>query len=170
MAKAGPPCMKKHPPGNGFRWVVESFGTNGRLTEMQSAVGLIQLGRMKEWKQKRQDNVAQILEVCRKFSGLRVPEVPDHVDHAGYRAYVFARPENLKRGWSRDRIMEQINALGVPCYVGSCSEVYREKVLKNRMATPETSAECQRTWRNQPHVSRASHFKKIRYCQNTQSD
>ncbi|QPJ61259.1 MAG: DegT/DnrJ/EryC1/StrS aminotransferase family protein [Candidatus Nitronauta litoralis] len=121
---------KKHPPGNGFRWVVESFGTNGRLTEMQSAVGLIQLGRMKEWKQKRQDNVAQILEVCRKFSGLRVPEVPDHVDHAGYRAYVFARPENLKRGWSRDRIMEQINALGVPCYVGSCSEVYREKVFE----------------------------------------
>jgi dTDP-4-amino-4,6-dideoxygalactose transaminase len=30
---------------------------------------------------------------------------------------------------SRDRIIESINAEGVPCYQGSCSEVYLEKAF-----------------------------------------
>ncbi len=120
---------RKHPPGNGFKWVVESFGTNGRLTEMQSAIGIIQLGRLPKWKRQRQDNVACIYEACRESPSLRVPDVPRHVSHACYRAYVFVRQENLKKGWSRDRIMDEINKLGVPCYAGSCSEVYREKAF-----------------------------------------
>jgi dTDP-4-amino-4,6-dideoxygalactose transaminase len=39
------------------------------------------------------------------------------------------RPERLRAGWSRDRIIEAINAAGVPCYQGSCSEVYLEKAF-----------------------------------------
>jgi dTDP-4-amino-4,6-dideoxygalactose transaminase len=35
----------------------------------------------------------------------------------------------LAIGWSRDRIIEAINAQGVPCYQGSCSEVYLEKAF-----------------------------------------
>ncbi len=37
------------------------------------------------------------------------------------------QPERLAPDWSRDRIVEAINAEGVPCYLGSCSEVYLEK-------------------------------------------
>jgi len=36
---------REHPPG--FRWLHESVGTNWRLTEMQSAIGRIQLQRMR---------------------------------------------------------------------------------------------------------------------------
>ena len=39
------------------------------------------------------------------------------------------RPDNLASGWSRDRIIDAINAQGVPCYQGSCSEVYLEKAF-----------------------------------------
>ena len=120
---------KQHPPG--FRWLHESFGTNWRLTEMQSAIGRIQLKRMPEWSVKRQQNAASINASCQAFSALRVPVVPDTIEHACYKYYVFVRPEKLKPGWSRDRIVDEIVKLGVPCFQGSCSEVYLEKAFDN---------------------------------------
>ena len=43
----------------------------------------------------------------------------------------------MKEGWSRDRIAEEINALGIPCYQGSCSEVYLEKAFDGTGWRPE---------------------------------
>ena len=57
--------------------------------------------------------------------------------HAQYKAYAYVRPENLAPGWSRDRIVQEINALGVPCYQGSCSEVYLEKAFDGTGWRPE---------------------------------
>lgn len=119
----------QHPPG--FRWVHESFGTNWRLTEMQSAIGRVQLGYMPAWHEARKRNAKKIMAAASSCSALRVPSVPDNFEHAWYKAYVFVRPELLGDGWSRDRIIEKINVLGVPCYVGSCSEVYLEKAFDN---------------------------------------
>ncbi|MEN8170723.1 MAG: DegT/DnrJ/EryC1/StrS aminotransferase family protein [Pseudomonadota bacterium] len=119
---------REHPPG--FRWLHESFGTNWRMTEMQAAIGRIQLKRMSEWHASRKANAKAILEICQQLPGaLRVPSVPKNIEHAWYKCYVFVRSEGLKVGWDRDRIMSEINALGVPCYSGSCSEVYLEKAF-----------------------------------------
>ncbi len=120
---------KEHP--SGFRWLHESFGTNWRMFEMQAVIGRIQLTRMADWHTARTHNATQILSACAKSHALRVPVVPDYIEHAWYRAYAFVRPEALATGWSRDRIMAEINALGVPCYSGSCSEVYLEKAFDN---------------------------------------
>lgn len=57
--------------------------------------------------------------------------------HAQYKAYAYVRTENLAEGWSRDRIVHETNALGVPCYQGSCSEVYLEKAFDNTGWRPE---------------------------------
>ena len=118
---------REHP--SGFRWLHESFGTNWRMIEMQAAIGRIQLTRMSDWHATRQANAQKILNTCTQIPALRVPVVPKDIDHAWYRAYAFVRPEALADGWSRDRIMAEINAAGVPCYSGSCSEVYLEKAF-----------------------------------------
>jgi dTDP-4-amino-4,6-dideoxygalactose transaminase len=55
----------------------------------------------------------------------------DGCTHAYYKFYAYVRPENLAPGWTRDRIIHEINARDVPCYVGSCSEVYLEKAFDN---------------------------------------
>jgi dTDP-4-amino-4,6-dideoxygalactose transaminase len=34
-------------------------------------------------------------------------------------------------GWNKERIIEAINDAGVPCYSGSCSEVYLEKAFES---------------------------------------
>lgn len=118
---------REHP--SGFRWLHESFGTNWRMIEMQAAIGRIQLTRMAEWHAARQANSQKILDTCTQSPALRVPVVPENIEHAWYRAYAFVRPEALADGWSRDRIMAEINVAGVPCYSGSCSEVYLEKAF-----------------------------------------
>ncbi|WP_276668873.1 DegT/DnrJ/EryC1/StrS family aminotransferase [Thalassolituus oleivorans] len=120
---------REHPPG--FRWLHESFGTNWRMTELQAVIGRIQLQHMPEWTRIRNSNSAQIWEAARDCAGLRVPVVPAGIQHAAYKCYVFVQPEALKEDWNRDRIMEEVNARGVPCFSGSCSEVYLEKAFDN---------------------------------------
>jgi dTDP-4-amino-4,6-dideoxygalactose transaminase len=120
---------REHAPG--FRWVHESFGTNWRMTEMQAVLGRIQLQRMAAWHAQRLANARQLWSCAHGLSGLRVPEVPLDIEHAAYKCYVFVEPQRLACGWSRDRIIAELNAAGVPSYSGSCSEVYNEKAFDN---------------------------------------
>jgi dTDP-4-amino-4,6-dideoxygalactose transaminase len=120
---------RNHP--SGFRWLHESFGTNWRMTEMQAVIGRIQLSRMPEWHQKRLENARKIWGSVQLLKGLRVPTIPAHIEHAAYKCYVFVEEAELASGWNRDRIMNEILALGVPCYSGSCSEVYLERAFDN---------------------------------------
>lgn len=126
---------KEHPPG--FRWLHESFGTNWRLTEMQSAIGRIQLGRMNNWFKKRNENANMLEDALRHFNCIRLVKVPEYIEHAQYKYYAFVNPELLSTDWSRDRIVSEINALDVPCFQGSCSEVYLEKAFDNTVFRPE---------------------------------
>jgi dTDP-4-amino-4,6-dideoxygalactose transaminase len=118
---------RPHPPG--FRWVNESFGSNWRMIEIQAVLGRIQLRRMPQWNAQRAANAQRIAAACREQPLVRVPAVPGDVVHAYYRFYTFVRPQRLAAGWTRDRIVEEIVARGVPCFQGSCSEMYREKAF-----------------------------------------
>ncbi len=120
---------RAHPPG--FRWVHESFGTNWRMLEMQAAIGRIQLRRMAEWTAARTRNAAVLRDALADFANpdgiVRMPRLAGEGSvHAEYKSYAYVRPERLAEGWDRDRIVAEIVARGVPCYQGSCSEVYLE--------------------------------------------
>ncbi|MHA3080180.1 DegT/DnrJ/EryC1/StrS family aminotransferase [Acinetobacter sp. ANC 5502] len=115
---------KQHPPG--FRWLHDSFGTNWRMMEMQAVIGRIQLKRMSEWTKKRAQNADKILKVFEESSFFKVYIPSEDYVHAYYKCYVQVNLEALPNGWSRDRVMQEINAQGVPCFSGSCSEVYLE--------------------------------------------
>lgn len=132
--------QRDHPPG--FRWLHESIGTNWRMLEMQAAIGLVQLGRMADWTAARTRNAAVLYDILAPFSGpdgcLRVPRLNSAEDsvHAEYKFYAYVRPDRLADGWDRDRIIAEINARGVPCFQGSCSEVYLEKAFDGTGARP----------------------------------
>jgi hypothetical protein len=127
---------RQHP--RGFRWLHASFGTNWRLTEMQSAIGRIQLGKLREWKAIRQQNASILRDCFASIPALRVTIPSDDCGHAFYKYYVFVRPERLKPGWDRDRILAAISAEGIPCFSGSCSEIYLEKAIENAGLSPRT--------------------------------
>ncbi len=118
---------REHAPG--FRWLHESFGTNWRMMEVQAVIGRIQLRRMPGWHAARLANAERIWSVANSLSGLRVPTIPAEIVHAAYKCYVFVEPAELAEGWNRDRILGEISSRGVPCFSGSCSEVYLEKAF-----------------------------------------
>jgi len=126
---------KQHP--RGFRWLHESFGTNWRITEIQSVLGRIQLRRLDDWKKRRQWLAAQIDQVAQQYRCIRVPTIPEHIDHARYKHYLFIEPQYLHSGITRDTIIEQLTQRGVPCYQGSCSEMYLEKAFDNTAYRPQ---------------------------------
>lgn len=125
---------REHPPG--FRWLHESFGTNGRMTEVQATIGRRQLQKLPNWVAARQRNAAILTEGFSRISGLRVTIPPETVRHAYYKYYVFVRPEHLKAGWDRERIMNALTASGVPCFSGICSEIYLEKAFEDNGLRP----------------------------------
>ncbi|WP_291516657.1 DegT/DnrJ/EryC1/StrS aminotransferase family protein [Acidovorax sp.] len=138
---------RQHPPG--FRWLHDSFGTNWRMLEVQAAIGRIQLRRLPEWTRQRNAHANALIDALSQFADphgpVRLPTLgactacptlncPDtHATcgclHAQYKFYVYVQKQKLAPGWSRDRIVSTINEAGVPCYHGSCSEVYLEKAF-----------------------------------------
>lgn len=123
--------------GPGFQWVHESIGTNWRMIEIQAAIGQIQLKRMSSWQKTRLEYAQKIWNCASTLPGLRVPKLPNTIQHAAYKCYVFIKPEDLAPGWSRESIFSAIREQGVPCYMGSCSEIYLEKAFDDMGCRPE---------------------------------
>ncbi|MDA8723870.1 DegT/DnrJ/EryC1/StrS aminotransferase family protein [Alphaproteobacteria bacterium] len=133
---------REHPPG--FRWLHDSFGTNWRMTEMQAAIGRIQLTSMNGWSSKRLANANAIWNAAKQLKGLRVPDLSCNgcqnecdqtigCTHAAYKCYVFVDGNE----GDRDAIIASINDQGVPCFSGSCSEVYLERAFDNTSFRPK---------------------------------
>jgi dTDP-4-amino-4,6-dideoxygalactose transaminase len=122
---------RTHLPG--FRWLHESFGTNWRLTEMQSALGRVLLRKLPHMVEQRRRLAAVLSERFSQMPALRVTVPPAEIGHSYYKYYVFLRPERLREDWTRQRIIDAINAEGIPCFSGSCSEIYLEKAFPEAM-------------------------------------
>jgi dTDP-4-amino-4,6-dideoxygalactose transaminase len=118
---------RQHPPG--FRWLHESFGSNYRMTEMQAAIGRVQLRKLPQWLARRRDNASRLNRAFMTIPGLRTAVPEQGLEHACYKLYVYLTSEQLRFGWDQRRIFEAISAEGVPCFSGSCSEIYLEKAF-----------------------------------------
>ncbi|PFH10701.1 dTDP-4-amino-4,6-dideoxygalactose transaminase [Collimonas sp. PA-H2] len=127
---------REHPPG--FRWLTESFGTNWRMTEMQAAIGRLQLQKLDGWIAKRRENAAILTRAFETIPALRLTLPPADIAHAYYKYYAFVKPEHLKADWSRDRIIAELTAMGIHCFSGSCSEIYLEKAFDSLPSKPKT--------------------------------
>jgi dTDP-4-amino-4,6-dideoxygalactose transaminase len=124
-------------PGPCFKWLHESFGTNWRMTEMQAAIGRIQLRKLTGWIERRRCNADILTKAFLNIQALRVTKPSDYVSHAYYKYYVFVKPEMLQKGWDKERVIIAINAEGIPCFTGSCSEMYLEKAFAANSLRPE---------------------------------
>ena len=126
---------RQHPPG--YRWLHESMGTNWRMLEMQAAIGRIQLRKLEEWVAARTRNAEALAEICDRHADVVRTPRPEAADrHAYYRFYAYVDPDALAEGWSRDRIVAEMEARGAPAFQGSCSEVYLEKAFDGSPSRP----------------------------------
>ena len=118
---------RKHPPG--FRWVHESFGSNFRMTEMQAAIGRVQLGKLDSWVAARRRNAAALIAGLQAVPGIHVPLPPAHSFNSYYKVYAQIDPAGLRKGWDVLQVIEAINREGIFCLQGGCSEIYRERAF-----------------------------------------
>ena len=114
----------------GFPWPHTSIGTNWRMTEIQAAIGRLQLAKLPKWLKQRRDNAFYLLEKLAELDCLTIPEFPDYIFHSFYRVYIQLNIEKLKHTWDKNKIIHEINKVGVPCYEGSCNEIYKESAFR----------------------------------------
>lgn len=120
-----------------FKYLHESFGTNWRLTEVQAAIGRIQLRHLPEWiaiRRRRADILRAGLE---GIPGVRIPQPATDTYHSYYKFYAFIDRARLQPGWTRDRIASEIMARGPFCGCGSCGEIYKELAFANAGLGPD---------------------------------
>jgi hypothetical protein len=125
---------RKHEPG--YKWLHETFGTNFRMTELQAAIGRVQLRRLSEWVNARRSNAAVLSAGFSGLEALRIPTPPPDVRHSYYKFYAFLDVARLGHGWTRERVVAEIGSMGVPCFSGSCSEIYLERAFEGSGSRP----------------------------------
>jgi len=118
----------------GFRWAHDSIGSNYRMTEMQAAIGRLQIKKLGQWNQTRQKNAERIIDSLAKFPNLyRIPEVKPYMQHAWYKLNIFLK-ENVLKGIKSVELVNLFIEAGVPCFVGPCPEIYLEESFKKNKA------------------------------------
>lgn len=117
---------REHEPG--FRWLVESAGSNWRLTAPQAAIGLRQLEKLPAWREARARNAGILRAALEPLDGLRFDREPEGLVNAYYRASCYVAPE---RSSARDTIMAGLQEGGWPVQSGTCPEIYRERLFRD---------------------------------------
>ena len=125
-----------------FRYIHDDIGTNYRMTEMQASIGRIQLKKLKKWTRIRTNNAYAIYRAIEKLPITKIPIISPELKHAFYKCYVMLDLNHLKKDWSRDKIIYEINLRGVSCFSGSCPEIYLEKCYEqfSDIALPNAKA------------------------------
>lgn len=119
-----------------FKWMHEDLGTNWRMTEMQAAIGRIALKRLPGWIEKRRQNAQILNEGLKQIPGIDVLIPEEQFGHSYYKYYAMIQPDSLQNGWNRDQVVKALQAEGIPCGSGSCSEIYLEKVFEKQGLQP----------------------------------
>ena len=139
---------KKHKTG--FRWLHNNLGSNYRMTEMQAAIGRIQLKTLDN-QLKIRNAIANIYlnelkDYYQKYHLLQKPDFKcetcsfkqnekecNKCLHAFYRLNLFINKNKTKQ----IKLIEQLNKNKINCSVGSCPEIYREKIFKKLKLYPK---------------------------------
>lgn len=133
------------PDTAGFRWVHRRFGTNARLSEIQAAVGRVQLTRADDYLATRRRHAETLSRLLADEPALDLPEPPADVHHAWYRFRMRVRPEALGPGWTRDEVIRAVRAEGARCDQGGCAEIQRERAFGDLPARLPVAADIGET-------------------------
>lgn len=128
----------QHPKG--FRWLTENAGSNFRMTEFQAAIGLKQLNKLPVWINRRNLLANRLIESLNKFSFIVIPQLERKLGNtnAYYRLYAQVKSNvGMKAGQLRDMIIDRLALSDVPCFQGTCAEIYREKLFVESGLAPE---------------------------------
>ena len=94
------------------------------------------ISKLPGWLAARRANAATLDAMLADEPALRLVRPDAEIGHSYYKYYAFVRPHRLKPGWSRDRIITEAAAQGIPCFSGSCPEIYLERAFLDAGLAP----------------------------------
>jgi dTDP-4-amino-4,6-dideoxygalactose transaminase len=102
------------------------------MTEIEAAIGLIQLKKLDGLNDSRRDLAKHLLDRLPAIPGLRYPVEPQDVHHV-YHVFGMTYDERLV-GLSRNRFIEAVVAEGIPAGPGYPRPLYHNPLFQDRMA------------------------------------
>ena len=106
------------------------LGWNYRMTEMEAALGIVQLGKMDLLNQDRIDLANYLSEKLQRIAGLQVPRVRTGDKHV---YYAYAMKYDAKAiGLPRDLFVRALNAEGIPFGAGYVRPLYLASLYRDR--------------------------------------
>ena len=111
------------------------LGTNYRMTDIQAAIGLVQLRRLRGFTEARQRNAQRYREKLADVSGLHLPSVDERVEHSYHQFTVTVDPEGVRP--PRDEIAAQLRELNVQVGINYPVPLHRQPVF-GALATEKT--------------------------------
>lgn len=91
--------------GSPKRYLHEMLGFNFRMTDLQAAIGLVQLGKVSDWNKKRQENAAYLTQRLSNLEGIMPPAVRKDSEHVFHQYTIRAK--------NRDQALEMLGQKGI---------------------------------------------------------
>ena len=126
---------KKHK--SGFKWLHDQLGSNYRMTEMQAAIGRLQLKELDSQIKKRNlianTYITKLNYFFKKGVFFKKINLKYNCVHAFYRLNLFIDSKKV----NQLKLINELNKNKINALVGACPEIYREKIFKKLKFYPK---------------------------------
>jgi dTDP-4-amino-4,6-dideoxygalactose transaminase len=118
--------------GEPRKYLSSTIGWNYRMTEIEAAIGAVQLTKLDKLNGARHELAAYLLDTLPAHPGLTYPTEPALIDHV---YHVFGmRYDESKIGVPRARFLEALIAEGIPMSPGYPRPLYHNPLFQDRLA------------------------------------
>ncbi len=125
-------ALSKRNTSEKFIYNKDIFGTNLRITEIQSVAGIEQLKDIKKIQKKREKIAKDYFKIFLMYENYLKCYMPNkNVKSAWYRFYFFVNPKVKYNQKIRFKIIKFFKENDIKCFTGACPEIYLEKSFKN---------------------------------------
>jgi len=122
-----------------FIYNKDYFGTNMRITEIQSVAGLEQLRNLKKIQIKREKMAKNYHDLISSYQNYFTSHYPSgQIKSAWYRFYFFLKTGIRNYKNIRLQIIRNLKNKNIKCSTGSCPEIYLEKSFKKLKRLKQT--------------------------------
>lgn len=133
LARVADVCRLLRDHGQSSRYVHTILGYNYRMTDLEAAIGRIQLEKIDELNKKRAEN-ARYFNTHINLHGLSLPHAYGPVTHV-YHQYVVTTEEDVL---DRDMLVKYLNEKGVGCGIHYPSPIFRQPLYRRLGFSDET--------------------------------
>jgi dTDP-4-amino-4,6-dideoxygalactose transaminase len=121
-----------------------TLGYNYRMTQVQAAVGLVQLGRLDDYVQARRANARRLSRMLSDVPGIIPPFEPPEVEHAYYK-YILRLDRRYLKVTAKE-FVDALSAEGIPCSRRYPTPLHQQPLFTEKRGFGRTSFPFTSPW------------------------